>query len=103
VERFLTESKSNKSFQKQGLIGRLLERCQSVRVENLTSNIPEEMLVLYFEKWSGPAKDITMFHEEQAAIVTFHAAEGKTCCFNELFNDINVHLFVYLVIYYSLL
>ncbi|CDQ59137.1 unnamed protein product [Oncorhynchus mykiss] len=75
VERFLTESKSNKSFQKQGLIGRLLERCQSVRVENLTSNIPEEMLVLYFEKWAGPAKDIIMFHEEQACIVTFHAAE----------------------------
>ncbi|XP_071220297.1 protein mono-ADP-ribosyltransferase PARP14 isoform X1 [Salvelinus alpinus] len=75
VERFLTESKSNKSFQKQGLIGRLLERCQSVRVENLTSNIPEDMLELYFEKWAGPAKDITVFHEEQAAIVTFHAAE----------------------------
>uniref|UniRef100_A0AAZ3S5F4 Poly [ADP-ribose] polymerase n=1 Tax=Oncorhynchus tshawytscha TaxID=74940 RepID=A0AAZ3S5F4_ONCTS len=75
VERFLTESKSNKSFQKQGLIGRLLERCQSVRVENLTSNIPEEMLVLYFEKWAGPAKDIIMFHEEQACIVTFHAPE----------------------------
>ncbi|XP_055792513.1 protein mono-ADP-ribosyltransferase PARP14-like [Salvelinus fontinalis] len=75
VERFLTESKSNKSFQKQGLIGRLLERCQSVRVENLTPNIPEDMLELYFEKWAGPAKDIFMFHEEQAAIVTFHAAE----------------------------
>ena len=103
MERFLTESKSNKSFQKQGLIGRLLERCQSVRVENLTSNIPEEMLVLYFEKWAGPAKDIIMFHEEQACIVTFHAAEGKTCCLNELFNYINVNQFVYLVIYYSLL
>uniref|UniRef100_A0A4W5P7J1 Poly [ADP-ribose] polymerase n=1 Tax=Hucho hucho TaxID=62062 RepID=A0A4W5P7J1_9TELE len=75
VERFLTESKSNKSFQKQGLIGRLLERCQSVRVENLASNIPEDMLELYFEKWAGPAKDIIMFHEEQAAIVTFHAAK----------------------------
>eukprot|EP00063_Salmo_salar_P009128 XP_013983963.1 PREDICTED: poly [ADP-ribose] polymerase 14-like isoform X3 [Salmo salar] len=75
VERFLTESKSNKSFQKQGMIGRLLERCQSVRVENLPSNILEDMLELYIEKWAGPAKDIIMFHEEQAAIVTFHAAE----------------------------
>ncbi|CAB1332829.1 unnamed protein product [Coregonus sp. 'balchen'] len=75
VERFLTESKSNKSFQKQGLIGWLLERGQSVRVENLTSNIPQDMLELYFEKWAGPAKDITMFPEEQAAIVTFHAPE----------------------------
>uniref|UniRef100_A0A673XIT1 Poly [ADP-ribose] polymerase n=1 Tax=Salmo trutta TaxID=8032 RepID=A0A673XIT1_SALTR len=75
VERFLTESKSNKSFQKQGMIGRLLERCQSVRVENLPSNIFQEMLELCIEKWAGPAKDITVFHEEQAAIVTFHAPE----------------------------
>ncbi|XP_045545975.1 protein mono-ADP-ribosyltransferase PARP14 isoform X2 [Salmo salar] len=75
VERFLTESKSNKSFQKQGMIGRLLERCQSVRVENLPSNILQDMLELYIENWAGPAKDITVFHEEQAAIVTFHAPE----------------------------
>uniref|UniRef100_A0AAZ3PE84 Macro domain-containing protein n=1 Tax=Oncorhynchus tshawytscha TaxID=74940 RepID=A0AAZ3PE84_ONCTS len=75
VERFLTESKSNKSFQKQGLIGRLLERCQSVRVENLASNILQDMLELYIEKWASPAKDITVFREEQAAIVTFHAPE----------------------------
>ncbi|KAM9438759.1 protein mono-ADP-ribosyltransferase PARP15-like isoform 2-T2 [Salvelinus alpinus] len=60
------------------MIGRLLERFQSVRVENLTSNIPEDMLELYFEKWAGPAKDITVFHEEQAAIVTFHAPEDNT-------------------------
>ena len=85
MERFLTESKNNKSFQKQGLIGRLLERCQSVRVENLASNILQDMLELYIEKWAGPSKDIIMIHEEQAAIVTFHAPEGKTCCLNELF------------------
>lgn len=85
MERFLTESKSNKSFQKQGMIGRLLERCQSVRVENLPSNILQDMLELYIENWAGPAKDITVFHEEQAAIVTFHAPEGKTCCLNERF------------------
>jgi hypothetical protein len=85
VERFLTESKRNNSFQNQGLIGRLLERCQSVRVENLAPNILQDMLELYIEKWAGPAKDITVFREEQAAIVTFHAPEGKTCCLNELF------------------
>lgn len=74
-----------------------------MRVENLASNILQDMLELYIEKWAGPAKDITVFREEQAAIVTFHAPEGKTCCLNELFNYINVNQFVYLVIYYSLL
>ncbi|KAL0994160.1 hypothetical protein UPYG_G00118530 [Umbra pygmaea] len=75
VDRFLTESKNNKKFQKYGLISRLLERSQSVRVENLTTAMPEEMLDLYFEKWGGPIKDITMIPEEQAAIVTFQSTE----------------------------
>ncbi|CAB1332823.1 unnamed protein product, partial [Coregonus sp. 'balchen'] len=97
VERFLTESKSNKSFQKQGLIGRLLERGQSVRVENLTSNIPQDMLELYFEKWAGPAKDITMFPEEQAAIVTFHAPEVVETTLNKrlVINKVPVNVYPY--------
>ncbi|XP_045074588.1 protein mono-ADP-ribosyltransferase PARP14-like [Coregonus clupeaformis] len=97
VERFLTESKSNKSFQKQGLIGRLLERGQSVRVENLASNIPQDMLELYIEKWAGLAKDITMFPEEQAAIVTFHAPEVVETTLNKrlVINKVPVNVYPY--------
>lgn len=83
VERFLTDTKSHKKFQPPGPVVRVLERCQSVRVESMTPAVVKDMLEIYFDRWGGTVEDVIMIPEEQAAIVTFKQPEGMTCWVNE--------------------
>ncbi|XP_066507279.1 protein mono-ADP-ribosyltransferase PARP14-like [Hoplias malabaricus] len=75
AEKFLRESQSNKKFQHYGLISRALEKSRCVKVENVPSQTPTDLLQLYFEKWGGTVEKVTMIPEEEAAIITFKKQE----------------------------
>lgn len=78
VGKFLEESKIHKKFQDYGLKARALERSTSVRVENLSAEANNKMLLeLYFEKWGGPVEETIILPLEQAAIITFKNEEDK--------------------------
>ncbi|KAA0703895.1 Poly [ADP-ribose] polymerase 14 [Triplophysa tibetana] len=78
VGKFLEESKRHKKFQDYGWKARALERSTCVRVENLSAEANNKMLLeLYFEKWGGPVEESIIVPLEQAAIITFTNEEDK--------------------------
>ncbi|KAI7793217.1 protein mono-ADP-ribosyltransferase PARP14-like [Triplophysa rosa] len=78
VGKFLEESKRHKKFKDYGLKARALEKSTCVRVENLSAEANNKMLLeLYFEKWGGPVEETIIVPLEQAAIITFTNEEDR--------------------------
>ncbi|KAL6472153.1 hypothetical protein MHYP_G00183410 [Metynnis hypsauchen] len=73
AEKFLTESRSSKKFQRYGLLSRALEKSRSVKVKNIPAQVSADLLELYFEKWAGAVEKVTTIPEKQSAIVTFRS------------------------------
>ncbi|KAK1165787.1 protein mono-ADP-ribosyltransferase PARP14-like [Acipenser oxyrinchus oxyrinchus] len=71
---FLVECTKNKRFHQNKLAAKPLELTRSVKVENLSPNVSEDLLHLYFERTQnggGEVDSITMFPEEESAIISF--------------------------------
>ncbi|KAA0703894.1 Poly [ADP-ribose] polymerase 14 [Triplophysa tibetana] len=78
VGKFLEESQTHKKFQDYGWKARALEGSTCVRVENLSAEANNKMLLeLYFEKWGGPVEETIICPLEEAAIITFNNEEDK--------------------------
>lgn len=77
VEQFLTECRTKRKFQENGLKACRLEKSRSVQVENLPDQCNEDFLSLYFERWVGPVEKIKAKADEHIAIITFQDQKGK--------------------------
>ncbi|RXN00185.1 Poly [ADP-ribose] polymerase 14 [Acipenser ruthenus] len=71
---FLEECIKNKRFHQNKLAAKPLELTRSVKVENLSPNVSEDLLHLYFERTQnggGEVDGIKMLPKEQSAIISF--------------------------------
>ncbi|XP_041118944.1 protein mono-ADP-ribosyltransferase PARP14-like [Polyodon spathula] len=74
VPVFLEKCNKNKRFYQNRLAAKPLEVTRSVKVENLSPNVSEDLLHLYFERTQnggGEVDSIELFPEEQSAIISF--------------------------------
>ncbi|XP_042699055.2 uncharacterized protein LOC101950235 isoform X2 [Chrysemys picta bellii] len=71
---FLDICAQNNRMKHFKITARLLELTQSIKAENIPSNVPKDYITIYFESpknGGGPVLDVKHFCEEKSAIITF--------------------------------
>ncbi|KAH1185080.1 protein mono-ADP-ribosyltransferase PARP14-like [Mauremys mutica] len=71
---FLDLCAQNNRMKNLKITARLLELTQSIKAENIPSNVPKDYITIYFESpknGGGPVLDVQHFREEKSAIITF--------------------------------
>ncbi|XP_024071616.2 protein mono-ADP-ribosyltransferase PARP14 [Terrapene carolina triunguis] len=71
---FLDICAQNNRMKHFKITARLLELTQSIKAENIPSNVPKDYITIYFESpknGGGPVLDVKHFREEKSAIITF--------------------------------
>ncbi|XP_038277768.1 protein mono-ADP-ribosyltransferase PARP14-like isoform X2 [Dermochelys coriacea] len=71
---FLDVCAQNNRMKNLKITARLLELTQSIKAENIPSNVPKDYITIYFESpknGGGPVLDVKYFCEEKSAIITF--------------------------------
>ncbi|XP_063788866.1 protein mono-ADP-ribosyltransferase PARP14-like [Pseudophryne corroboree] len=82
IPSFIRKFSSSLRVNQHKLVAKPLEETQSIRVENLSQNISEEFLVVYFESprhGGGRIHDAVLLPGEGAALITFYTLkDAKT-------------------------
>ncbi|KFP88321.1 Poly [ADP-ribose] polymerase 14, partial [Apaloderma vittatum] len=80
AREFAEKLNQHRRAKQQNITARCLELTKSVRVENITPDIPSDYIAIYFEsKKNGGAQvvDVQQLPDEDAAIITFHDHKGN--------------------------
>ncbi|KAK2850420.1 hypothetical protein Q7C36_009203 [Tachysurus vachellii] len=76
---FIKSCPKNSMFKKKNLEISLLEMTTKVKVEDLSSDMSSDYIMLYFEKYGEIDEDLEMLEDEESAIITFKThADVKT-------------------------
>ncbi|XP_009867328.1 PREDICTED: poly [ADP-ribose] polymerase 14-like [Apaloderma vittatum] len=81
AREFAEKLNQHRRAKQQNITARCLELTKSVRVENITPDIPSDYIAIYFEsKKNGGAQvvDVQQLPDEDAAIITFHDHKDVT-------------------------
>ncbi|XP_030436585.1 protein mono-ADP-ribosyltransferase PARP14-like isoform X2 [Gopherus evgoodei] len=74
IMEFLDLCAQNNRMKNLKITARLLELTQSIKAENIPSDVPKDYITIYFESpknGGGPVLNVKHFREEKSAIVTF--------------------------------
>lgn len=74
---FIQSCPKNSMFKKKNLEISLLEMTTKVKVEDLSSDMSSDYIMLYFEKYGEIDDDLEMLEDEESAIITFKTHTGK--------------------------
>ncbi|POI35113.1 hypothetical protein CIB84_001138 [Bambusicola thoracicus] len=80
TQELINKCAQNKRVKRFKITARLLEVTCSIKVENIPDDISIDYLRVYFESTQnggGPVSDISLFHRENSAIITFCDHKGN--------------------------
>lgn len=74
---FIDSCPKNSVFKKKNLEVSPLEMTMKVKVEDLSSDLNSDFIMLYFEKYGEVDGDVEMLEDDESAIITFKTHAGK--------------------------